>query len=163
MSATVGAESSRGKGLLLRTSALAVAVLAASSAATQFIAYRVGYHPTIGTPIVGHFYAPWSWLAWRSAPWAASVPQTFHIVDASLFGLTAVAAFGGLALGTSLRRRPKRHAGVHGTARFQDEADIRRSGLLPQAPGAAHAGVYVGGFTDAKGRTHYMRHDGPEL
>jgi type IV secretion system protein VirD4 len=162
LSATVGAESSRGKGLLLRTSALAAAVLAASTAATQFIAYRVGYHPAIGTPIIGHLYAPWSWLAWRSAPWAASAQQTFHIVDASLFGVAAIGAFGGLALGTSLRRRPKRHAGVHGTARFQDEADIRRSGLLPQAPGGAHAGVYVGGFTDAKGRIHYMRHDGPE-
>ena len=25
-----------------------------------------------------------------------------------------------------------------------------------------HAGVYIGGWTDAKGTTHYLRHDGPE-
>ena len=54
-----------------------------------------------------------------------------------------------------------KHEGVHGTARFQSELEIRRSGLLPRS-GQPHAGVYVGGWTDAKGRVHYLRHDGPE-
>ena len=148
--------------ILLGTTGLIAGAAVLSAAATQFIAYRVNYHPTIGTPLVGHFYAPWSWVAWHSAPWASSARQTFQIVDASLFGGCSLLAFGSLAVGASLRRRPKKHAGVHGTARFQDEADIRRSGLLPEKPGASHAGVYVGGFTDARGRTHYMRHDGPE-
>jgi type IV secretion system protein VirD4 len=54
-----------------------------------------------------------------------------------------------------------RHEGVHGTARFQTELEIRRNGLLPRR-GPPSSGAYIGGWTDARGRTHYLRHDGPE-
>ena len=84
------------------------------------------------------------------------------MVDIGLLGVVAVVSFGGLILSSSIRRRPKKHEGVHGTARFQDEQEIRKSGLLPRKPADAHAGAYVGGWTDRKGRTHYLRHDGPE-
>lgn len=84
------------------------------------------------------------------------------MVDIGLLGVVAVVSFGGLILSSSIRRRPKKHEGVHGTARFQGEREIRKSGLLPRKPGEAHAGAYVGGWTDRKGRTHYLRHDGPE-
>ena len=110
----------------------------------------------------GHFYAPWQWIEWQKAAWAQDAKRTFQIVDAGLFGAGTVAVFGGLAYSASVRRRPKKHEGVHGTARFQTEAEIRQSGLLPQTPSALNAGVYVGGWTDEKGSTHYMRHDGPE-
>lgn len=129
---------------------------------TQFVAYRVGYHPAIGAPLFGHVYAPWRWLEWQQAAWAADAHRTFQIVDVSLLGVVAAVSFGGLILSSSIRRRPKKHEGVHGTARFQAEAEIRKSGLLPRKPGDAHAGAYVGGWTDRKGRTHYLRHDGPE-
>lgn len=84
------------------------------------------------------------------------------MVDIGLLGVVAVVSFGGLILSSSIRRRPKKHEGVHGTARFQDEQEIRKSGLLPRKPADAYAGAYVGGWTDRKGRTHYLRHDGPE-
>jgi type IV secretion system protein VirD4 len=133
-----------------------------SSAATQFIAYRVGYHPAIGSPLFDHLYAPWRWIEWQQATWAADAKRTFQIVDAGLLGIVTILAIGGLIRSGATRRRPRKHEGVHGTARFQTEAEIRRSGLLPGKSGGAHAGVYVGGWTDAKGRTHYLRHDGPE-
>ena len=133
-----------------------------SVAATQFVAYRVGYHPAIGAPLFGHVYAPWRWLEWQQATWAADAHRTFQIVDVGLLGVVAAVSFGGLILSSSIRRRPKKHEGVHGTARFQAEGEIRKSGLLPRKPGDDHAGAYVGGWTDRKGRTHYLRHDGPE-
>ncbi len=65
-------------------------------------------------------------------------------------------------VGTSNRRRkPVKHEGVHGTARFMTKQEIRQTGLLP-ARGQQSAGVYVGGWTDAGGNIHYLRHDGPE-
>lgn len=148
--------------LLLGSSGLIVGAVVLSGAATQFVAYRVGYHPAIGAPLFGHLYAPWSWIEWQRAAWAANARRTFQIVDAGLFGTATAALFGGLAYSASVRRRPRKHEGVHGTAKFQTEADIRKSGLLPERPGGQHAGVYIGGWTDRRGRTHYLRHDGPE-
>ena len=147
---------------LLCTTGLLAGAAVLSSLATQFIAYRVGYHPAIGAPLFAHVYAPWSWIEWQQAAWAANARRTFQIVDVGLFAASAAALFGGLAWSASVRRRPRKHEGVHGTARFQTEAEIRKSGLLPRKPGDPHAGVYVGGWTDQKGRTHYLRHDGPE-
>ena len=147
---------------LLGTAGLLAGSAVLSAAATQFVAWRVGYHPAIGAPLFGHVYAPWDWIEWQQAAWAVHAQHTFQIVDAGLFGTCAVALFGGLAWSASVRRRPRQHAGVHGTARFQSEVEIRRSGLLPQTPEERHAGVYVGGWTDRQGRTHYLRHDGPE-
>ncbi len=147
---------------LFGSSGLVAGAAILSAAATQFVAYRVGYHPGIGAPLFGHVYAPWRWIEWQQAAWAANAQRTFQLVDAGLLGVSALVSFGSLILSSSLRRRPKRHEGVHGTARFQSEAEIRQSGLLPRKPGELHAGTYVGGWTDRKGRTHYLRHDGPE-
>ena len=146
----------------LAGSGLITGAVALSTVATQFVAYRVGYHPAIGAPLFGHVYAPWRWIEWQQAAWAADAHRTFQIVDVGLLGVVSAVSFGGLVLSSSIRRRPKKHEGVHGTARFQAEAEIRKSGLLPRKPGGAHAGAYVGGWTDRKGRTHYLRHDGPE-
>jgi type IV secretion system protein VirD4 len=132
-----------------------------SSLATQFAAWRVGYHPALGAPWTGHFYAPWSWIAWQKAPWAPNARATFQIIDSALMSVAALGMLAGVAISNGRRRKPRKHASVHGTARFQSELEIRRSGLLPRR-GQPHAGVYVGGWTDAKGRIHYLRHDGPE-
>ena len=150
------------KSILLGMTGLMAGAVLLSTAATQFVAWRVGYHPAIGTPVIGPFYPPWDWIAWHQAPWAANARASFQIVDAGLFGVVTVALFGGFVYAASVRRRPKRHEGVHGTARFQTEAEIRRGGLLPERPGGRQAGVYVGGWMDRQGRTHYLRHDGPE-
>ena len=63
--------------LLLSTSGLIVGAAILSAAATQFVAYRVGYHPAIGSPLFGHLYAPWSWIEWQQAAWAADAKRTF--------------------------------------------------------------------------------------
>lgn len=67
-----------------------------SAAATQFVAYRVGYHPAIGAPLIAHIYPPWNWVAWQSAAWAGNAKRTFQIVDVALFAATALPLFSGL-------------------------------------------------------------------
>jgi type IV secretion system protein VirD4 len=147
---------------LLAISGVIAGVAFFNATATQFVAYRVGYHPAIGLPLLGHFYAPWRWIEWQQAAWSTEAKRTFQIVDMGLFSAATAALLSGFAYSSSIRRRPRKHEGVHGTARFQSETEIRRSGLLPRRPGDPHAGAYVGGWSDRKGRTHYLRHDGPE-
>jgi type IV secretion system protein VirD4 len=156
-----GSTHARKRALLLGIPALVLGAAAISSAATQFVAYRVGYHPALGVPWIGHFYPPWSWVRWQQAPWAPHADTTFRIVDSVLMAIATLAMFAVMCVSTAGRRRPIRHEGVHGTARFQTELEIRRNGLLPRRGGAG-AGIYVGGWTDAKGCTHYLRHDGAE-
>jgi type IV secretion system protein VirD4 len=45
---------------------------------------------------------------------------------------------------------------LHGTARWANHKDIKATGLI------ANDGIYVGGWKDKKGRTHYLRHNGFE-
>jgi len=171
LSTTIGGQPRQRKALLGATALVGVGV-AISSAATQFVAYRVHYHPALGAPWFNHVYAPWAWAQWMQAPWAPNAKATFGMMSAGLVGAVGIGLLAALSSSTSARRKPAKHEGVHGTARFMSEPEIRRSGLLPHQPsrlaralGAKakpHAGVYVGGWTDAKGQIHYLRHDGPE-
>ncbi len=149
------------RAVLLGSVALIAGVTAASMAATQFAAWRVGYHPALGRPWVGHLYAPWCWIMWRRAPWAPNAKATFQAIDAGLMSVAALGMLTGLAVSNARRRTPKKHEGIHGTARFQSGLEIRESGLLPHGD-QPHTGVYVGGWTDSRGCIHYLRHDGPE-
>jgi type IV secretion system protein VirD4 len=69
--------------------------------------------------------------------------------------------YGYLTLKTVRSRSSKGPEGVHGTAHFADEEEVIKTGLLT-LPGEESSGVYVGAWTDKKGKTHYLRHDGPE-
>jgi len=41
--------------------------------------------------------------------------------------------------------------GIHGTARFLTEPEIRQLGLLPAKEGGRLDGVYIGGFVNRRG------------
>jgi type IV secretion system protein VirD4 len=60
------------------------------------------------------------------------------------------------------KHKAKRHEGVHGTARFGGEPELREAGLLPATPGESHEGVYCGAWPDKRGDLDYLMHDGPE-
>ena len=153
---------SRGRRALLVTTGLVLAVVAVSTAATQFVAHRLGYHPQLGVPWFGHVYAPWSWASWMQAPWAANAKATFAYLTSGLMVTTAGGLLLGLAASNARRRTPRQHADVHGSARLMTgAAELRRTGLLARK-GKPHAGIYVGGWTDPRDRIHYLRHDGPE-
>lgn len=136
---------------------MAIAVL--NSAATQWLAWRFAYHPSLGEPWIGHLYAPWAWIDWYSK-WHTSSPvfQSFHTVVGAVGMLGALAALAALSM---QGRRAQRHDGIHGTAHFADAKEVRKASLLPKR-GKKGAGVYVGGWEDPRGRLHYLRHNGPE-
>lgn len=140
-------------GLVLYLVALNVAV-------TQYLAQYYGYHPLLGPPLKWHIYAPWQWLIWQkhfyeSAKGVYGVIQVLFIAAVGLGFLVCVLMFG------FRTRSSHKHEGIHGTAHWATEKEIRDTGLLPKK-GESGAGVYVGGWTDEKGRLHYLRHNGPE-
>lgn len=150
-----------GRGPLFITTALAAGGIALNAAATQYIAHRLGYHPALGEPWVGQFYAPWAWAEWLQAPWMPGARAPFQHVGAAGIGLAGTGMFALVGRANARRRKPRQHHGIHGTARFQTAEEIASGGLMAR-PEREHAGVYVGGWTDAGGRVHYLRHDGPE-
>ena len=126
-----------------------------SSAATQYLAWRFGFHPALGQPWFGRVYAPWNWILWeiRFSDAAPKIFQFFH----AWVGLAGVAISALLlALVHDRRRKPQRHEGLHGTAHWASLPEIEVAGLL----GAT--GVPVGGWRDERGRLHMLRHDGAE-
>jgi type IV secretion system protein VirD4 len=143
--------------------ALAIACLVAllcSSAATQFIASRLGYHPALGTPFVGQLYPPWAWLSWN-ARYRKQMPAVFAPVHAAGGAMGMIAALASLLALSSRGRTAERHEGVHGTAHWAERVEIEASGLLPRRAQRGE-GVYVGGWQDERGRLQYLRHNGPE-
>lgn len=74
-----------------------------------------------------------------------------------LLGVAVILGLGMMALGSwtlARRRRTKRNVGIHGNAHFQDERELRRTGLLD-----AKGGVYLAGWRGRRGVTHYLRDD----
>jgi type IV secretion system protein VirD4 len=128
--------------------------------ATQLVAWRLGYHPRLGEPLMGRSYAPWQWLVWGTK-WHQVQPDWFNQVYLYTGGAT-LGAFGLYLVSLTLwGRRHQPTADLHGSAHWATEAEIRQTGLLPDKGQTAH-GVYVGGWKDAKGHTRYLRHNGPE-
>ena len=91
---------------LLGSAALIAGAAALSSVATQFAAWRVGYHPALGLPWAGHFYAPWSWIKWQQASWAPNAKATFQIIESTMMGVAALGMLTCLAVSNGRRRRP---------------------------------------------------------
>lgn len=138
-----------------------LAIIAVNSICTQFVAARLAYHPALGRPMFGHFYAPFKWWGWMLDfySYAPNVYNYAFVIFA--VGVLAVMVAYVLYVGFSTRSA-RQYSDVHGTARFATEDDVRASGLLPSGDKGG-SGVYCGGYADEKtGRLYYLRHDGPE-
>src|SRR5262245_18008897 len=98
----------------------------ASSGATQYLAWRLAYHPALGSPWLSKLYAPWSWIAWQRQH-RGSAPDAFRTLYAGMGVLGALISAGLLAL-TSSSRKPKRHDGIHGTAHWATPSEIAAAG-----------------------------------
>lgn len=138
---------------------IAVAIVLLNAALTQWVAWRLDYHPALGRSI-GGLYQPFGWVGWQK--WYDTARSTFTIVYFVLL-VSMAAGFGGFVfVGAKKHRSAVQHEGLHGTAHWATRPEIEATGLLPK-PGKGGSGVYVGGWTDPKsGQLNYLRHDGPE-
>src|SRR5450432_2105548 len=123
-------------------------------AATQWVAWKLGYQPQLGQPWFEVFsgmpvYLPPAFFWW----WYAYDAYAPHIFVEGAY----IAASGGfisiaVAVGMSVwRAREAKIAATYGSARWATPSEIRASGL------AASDGVVLGRFERG-----YLRHDGPE-
>ena len=128
-------------------------VLAATWAATQWTAWRLGYQPQLGMPwahVAGMpLYAPPAFFLWWYW-YDAYAPRVFieGAVIASSGGFAAIA----IAIGLSVwRAREAKEATTYGSARWATAREVRAGGLLRPD------GVVLGRF-----EREYLRHAGPE-
>ena len=61
-----------------------------------------------------------------------------------------------------LANSSRTNQGLHGSARWADKKDIEAAGLLATGKSNHGDAVYVGGWRDNSGKTHYLKHSGPE-
>lgn len=138
---------------------LSSCLILAWQGATQYVAYQYAYHASLGEPVYGVFYWPWSFMIW-SWRWG-DVHQT-------LFQWAYVIALSGVAgsfviyflLTLMTQRKTYSLNALHGTAHWARSEEIEAAGLLPPKESAGEA-VFVGGYLDGK-RLRYLRHAGPE-
>jgi type IV secretion system protein VirD4 len=124
-------------------------LLAGLIAATQWVGYRLDYHPDLGgLSIAGQvIYPPWAIFAW-ARDFGANIPRTLN-QGYAIIGAAFILATLMLVAGRRLRRRiPVREIGKD---RWASKSDMKRAGLLT-------------GQGTVLGRAHnrYLTYDGPE-
>lgn len=122
-------------------------------AATQWVAFRLGFQPQLGAPLTALFglpiYRPWqvfTWWYWYDA----YAPRVF-MEGAAIAGAGGIAAIAVAILLSVLRAREASDVTTYGSARWAGLKDITAAGLL------AEDGVVLGRLDK-----RYLRHDGPE-
>ena len=122
-------------------------------AATQWVAFRLGFQPQLGAPLTALFglpiYRPWqvfTWWYWYDA----YAPRVF-MEGAAIAGAGGIAAIAVTILLSVLRAREASDVTTYGSARWAGLKDITAAGLF------ADDGVVLGRLDK-----RYLRHDGPE-
>jgi len=122
-------------------------------AATQWVAFRLGFQPQLGAPLTALFglpiYRPWqvfTWWYWYDA----YAPRVF-MEGAAIAGAGGIAAIAVAILLSVLRAREASDVTTYGSARWAGLKDITAAGLF------AEDGVVLGRLDK-----RYLRHDGPE-
>ncbi|MDD9732817.1 conjugal transfer protein TraG [Mameliella sp. AT18] len=128
-------------------------VLTTTWGATEWVAWRLGFQPQLGTPwfdLVGFpFYYPPAFFWWWYA-YDAYAPPIF------VEGAVIAASGGFLSVGVAIlmsvwRAREAKDVITYGSARWAEAKEVVKSGLL------GSDGVVLGKFAE-----NYLRHDGPE-
>ena len=122
-------------------------------AATQWVAFRLGFQPQLGAPLTALFglpiYRPWqvfTWWYWYDA----YAPRVF-MEGAAIAGAGGTAAFAVAIFLSVLQAREASDVTTYGSARWAGTKDITDAGLF------AVDGVVLGRLDK-----RYLRHDGPE-
>ncbi|ACF47335.1 TRAG family protein (plasmid) [Prosthecochloris aestuarii DSM 271] len=125
-------------------------------AATQYVAFLLGYQPQLGEPlmIIGGYpvYEPWAWMFWsyHFEPYAPHVFEyASRITYASFFAMAGV-----MVVLSILRAKRQRQAGTYGTARWATEKELDEAGIL------AEEGIVLAQTRDARYASAVSRHNG---
>lgn len=122
-------------------------------AATQWVAFRLGFQSELGEPMTTIFglpiYAPWNFFAWWY--WYDAYAPRVFMEGAIIAGAGGIASVGVAIFLSVLRAREASNVTTYGSARWGTEKDMRAAGLF------VDDGVVLG-----RHKSRYLRHDGPE-
>ncbi|WP_299211528.1 conjugal transfer protein TraG [uncultured Tateyamaria sp.] len=122
-------------------------------AATQWVAFRLGFQSELGDPmttILGlPIYAPWNVFVWWY--WYDAYAPRVFMEGAIIAGAGGIACVGVAIFLSVLRAREASNVTTYGSARWSTEKDMREAGLF------VDDGVILGRY-----QSRYLRHDGPE-
>ena len=127
-----------------------VMVLASLTAATQWTAYRLGYHPLLGAGLRVDrtvIYAPWALFGWTKA-FGEQLPGAFDEGYAVVGGGVILATLALVILRRAGKRLTVRELGKD---RWASRRDLKAAGLL------SGKGTVLG-----IAHNHYLTYDGPE-
>ena len=123
-------------------------------AATQFVAWRVAYHPSLGPNLHG-VYPPWDILVWWRQGGDDAFPDLFLAGGSAGTGITAVMLIFFIIKQTVATNTSRAVETIHGSARWAGRKDIEEAGFLKDE------GVFIGGWKDPEtGTCHYLRFKG---
>ncbi|MCA8270700.1 type IV secretory system conjugative DNA transfer family protein [Burkholderia vietnamiensis] len=132
-------------------------------AATQYVAWKLGFQPALGDPLfrLGSFalYSPFDFFIWLLR--YGHVVETESAFRGGEWILTSLHFLFVPAIWLSIRRGRKfnKKTDTHGSAHFADADEIKATGLLPKNSDGHD--VYVGVITDPKtGKKTYLRDSG---
>ncbi len=122
-------------------------------AATQWVAFRLGFQSELGEPMTSIFglpiYAPWNVFVWWY--WYDAYAPRVFMEGAIIAGAGGIASVGVAIFLSVLRAREANNVTTYGSARWGTEKDMREAGLF------VDDGVVLGRY-----QSRYLRHDGPE-
>ncbi len=122
-------------------------------AATQWVAFRLGFQSELGEPMTTIFglpiYAPWNVFVWWY--WYDAYAPRVFMEGAIIAGAGGLACVGVAIFLSVLRAREATNVTTYGSARWGTENDMREAGLF------VDDGVVLGRY-----QSRYLRHDGPE-
>jgi type IV secretion system protein VirD4 len=132
--------------------------------ATQHVVRAFHYQTALGKPLLktktSSLYPPFAWVKWGwRYCYAADVRIRKPLTEAAMIafaGSFLSLGFYCLLVNRRARKLSQNSEDLHGSARWADEKDLPKTGLL-----GATRGVYVGGW-QKESVLHYLRHNGPE-
>ena len=128
--------------------------------ATQYFAHKFNYQPQLGAHF-NHIYEPWAILVWADK-WYDNYPAIFDMAASIGVLFSGIGLILVLIIKMVLANSSKTNQGSHGSARWADKKDIEKAGLLTTSKNKNSDAVYVGAWQDKSGKTHYLKHRGPE-
>jgi type IV secretion system protein VirD4 len=122
-------------------------------AATQWVAFRLGHQPGLGSPLTDIFgwpvYRPWDLFLWWY--WYDAYAPAVFVEGGAIAAAGGVAAILVAILMSVLRAREAHDVTTYGSARWATPTDVAAAGLFRED------GVILGRLD-----RRYLRHDGPE-
>ncbi len=137
-----------------------VVLIGGFQVATQYFAQQFNYQPQLGVHF-NHLYEPWAILVWADQ-WYGQYPDIFDMAASIGVLFSGVGLILVLIIKMVLANSSRTNQGLHGSARWADKKDIEKAGLLRTTQNKNRDAVYVGAWCDKSGKTHYLKHSGPE-